>query len=68
VSARAGAAGLSAMGTLDSSKCGIACCVAMVVGSVAPLSLMDGGVFADIYVFIRARVQAGNAKDRDCRV
>jgi hypothetical protein len=40
----------------------------MVVGSVAPLSLMDGGVFADIYVFIRARVQPGNAKDRSCSV
>lgn len=68
VSARAGAAGLSAPATLDSSKCGTAGWVAMVVGSVAPLSLMDGGVFADIYVCIRASAQPGNAKDRKCRV
>jgi hypothetical protein len=61
VSARAGV-GLSVMGALDSSKRATAGWDAMVVGSVAPLSLMEGGVFVDIYVLSKARARAGGRK------
>jgi hypothetical protein len=66
VSARAGA-GRSAIGSKGSPYCAPEGWAAMVVGSIAPLSLMDGGVFAVIRIYVNRARQRLKDENKACR-